>query len=249
MGKYLTKKVKGFTKNINIAVESGTFLGESTRQMSEGFNKVITIELDQKLYKETRKKLEDEGYKNIEFLNGDSGVIIEKLSKEIDEPALFFLDAHWSGDSTIDWDKSNWKGYGVDTAHLGSNEGKPTNYEQVPLDREIKAISTLYKSRGVIYIDDIDKFSSKGSGLRNRAFIGEDYSHLNLKNFRKDFGTRLISWRNIKFKQLIIVFDKIPTNSKEEIFQKVYFCIFFRLKFFLDNLRNLKYFLRGKFSL
>ena len=119
MGKYLEKRVNKFSKNIRLIVETGTFKGDSTKKMADKFDKVITIELDEKLFNETRKKLKNNGYNNIEFIKGDSGKIIQKLSKEISEPTLFFLDAHWSGDSTIDWRKSKWKGYQTNTAHLG----------------------------------------------------------------------------------------------------------------------------------
>lgn len=249
MGKYLTKRVNRFTKNIHLIIETGTFKGDSTREMADNFDQVITIELDNKLYNETSKKLKNEGYTNIKYINGDSGIVIEDLSKEINEPTLFFLDAHWSGDSSIDWGKSKWKGYQVDTAHLGSTDQIPSGEQQVPLDREIKSISKLFKNKGVVYIDDIDKFAPSGKGLKNKAFIGEDYSHLDLKIFRDNFGTRLKFWKNIKFRQLIIVFDKIPESSEEEFLQKMYYYTFFKIRFYIDNFKNLRYFIKGKFNL
>jgi len=245
MGKYLSKRVNKYSRNIGLVVETGTFKGESTKKMADIFDKVITIELDDKLYNLTSEKLKNDGYKNIKFLRGDSGDIIQDLVQTINEPALFFLDAHWSGDSSVNWDNSNWKGYQTDTAHLGSKEKNPTGKEQVPLDREIKCISKVFRHKGVVYIDDIDKFSPNGKGLKNKAFIGEDYSHLDLKVFRDSFGTRIKLWKNIKFKQLIIVFDKIPENKQEKFFQKLYYHTIFKIKFFFNNMRNIKYFIRS----
>lgn len=245
MGKYLSKRVNKFSRNISLVIETGTFKGESTKKMAEAFDKVITIELDKNLYNLTSDKLKNEGYENIKFLCGDSGDIIDDLVKKINEPALFFLDAHWSGDSSVNWDDSNWKGYQTNTAHLGSKGKNPTGKEQVPLDREIKSISKIFKHKGVVYIDDIDKFSPTGKGLKNKAFIGEDYSHLDLNIFRNSFGTRIKLWKNIKFKQLIIVFDKIPESSQEEFSQKLYYYTVFKIKLFLNNIRNIKYFIRS----
>jgi len=248
MGKYLEKRINKFSKNISLIVETGTFKGDSTKKMADKFDKVITIELDEKLYNETRKKLKNQGYNNIEFIMGDSGEIIQKISEEISEPTLFFLDAHWSGDSTIDWGKSKWKGYQTNTAHLGEKNKVPSGEEQVPLDREIKSISKFFKHRGVVYIDDIDKFSTSGAGLKDKAFIGEDYTHLDLKQFRDDFGQRLRYWNNIKFKQLVIAFDKIPENSKEVFIQKIKYYLFFKIRFYFNNLKNIKYFISGIFK-
>ena len=189
MGSFKVKLIKKFINNIDLAIETGTCFGNGTRQMARLFHKVITIELDETLHNETRQKLENEGYNNIQFLQGDSGVLIEHLSRQISKPALFYLDAHWSGDASVDWDNSEWKGYKTNTAHLGNGKTLPTAEQQVPLDREINAISNNFKNRGIIYIDDLDKFSIEGKGIMNKAFLGEDYSHLDLKNFRKNLGT------------------------------------------------------------
>ena len=78
---------------MNLVVETGTFKGESTEIMAQNFDRVITIELDEKLHSETSKRLLDQGYSNIEFLLGDSGQHVDELSKRIQEPAIFFLDA------------------------------------------------------------------------------------------------------------------------------------------------------------
>lgn len=246
MGVFRLKKIKKYIKDIDLAVETGTFKGDGTRVMANSFKNVITIELDPTLHQQTSKKFEDEGYNNVEFLLGDSGEVIDDLTKRLKEPAMFYLDAHWSGDASVDWESSDWEGYKTDTAHIGKDE-KPTSQEQVPLDREVLAIANNFECRGVIYIDDLDKFSFSGKGLKNKAFKGEDYSHLDLKMFRTYLGTRLTTWKNLKSKQLIIKFDKLPQTSSEKFQQKLYFNTLFKLKFFADNsYRYLRWLIKGK---
>ncbi len=202
--------------------------------MSKHFDKVYTIELDDVLHKETSKKLLDKGISNIEFIHGDSGVEITRLTKEIKEPAIFFLDAHWSGDSSVDWKDSKWKGYETNTAHLGESD-TPTGEEQVPLDREMRAIANNFESYAVIYIDDVKNFDFWGKGLKNRAFQGEDYSHIDLRDFRKILGHRIRDWINTD-EQLVIKIDRKAKDEKETLRQRNYFNTTFKVKLFFRTL-------------
>lgn len=246
MGVFKIKKIKNYIKDIDLAVETGTFKGEGTRVMAKNFKKVITIELDATLHEKTSAEVKAEGYDNVEFLLGDSGEVIVGLTKKLQEPAMFFLDAHWSGDTSVDWDSSDWKGYKTNTAHIGKDD-KPTSEEQVPLDREVLAIANNFTSHGLIYIDDLDKFSFSGKGLKDKAFKGEDYSHLDLKMFRTYLGTRLVTWKNLKSQQLIIKFDKIPQTSSERFQQKLYYHTMFKLKFFANSsYLYLRWLIKGK---
>lgn len=246
MGVFRLKKIKKYIKDIDLAVETGTFKGDGTRVMADNFKKVKTIELDPTLHRETSKKLKEEGYTNIEFLLGDSGEVIDTLTKSLKEPTMFYLDAHWSGDASVDWESSDWKGYQTNTAHTGKDE-KPTSEEQVPLDREVLAIANNFRSNGVIYIDDLDKFSFSGKGLKDKAFKGEDYSHLDLKMFRTYLGTRLTDWKNLKSQQLIIKFDKIPETSAEKFQQKLYYHTLYKLKYFSNySYLYLRWLIKGK---
>ncbi|MEQ8240512.1 MAG: class I SAM-dependent methyltransferase, partial [Cyclobacteriaceae bacterium] len=210
MGKFRIEKLKSYLSksfsDVQTVVETGTFKGESTEIMANHFKRVITIELDDVMYNETSSKLLNKGYKNIEFKKGDSGEIIQNLVEELKEPTVFFLDAHWSGDNSVNWEKGEWKGYGINTAHLGKTI-RPSGHEQVPMDREIRAIAERFTNKGAVYIDDLVNFDFWGKGLKNRNFEGEDYSHLDLRDIRKVFGNRLIDWVNLEV-QLIIKFDR-----------------------------------------
>lgn len=237
MGKFWIDKFKsqlsGPFQSIETVVETGTFKGDSTRVMAKHFKKVFTIELDENLYKSTKSQVLSEGFENIEFIFGDSGEKIEELTKELTDPAIFFLDAHWSGDKSVDWQKSEWDGYGVNTAHLGESD-KPSGEEQVPLNREMRAIADNFESYAVIYIDDLKNFDFWGKGKKDRAFKGEDYSHIDLRDFKKILGHRIKEWINTD-EQLIIKLDRKAISPEEEERQKKYYNTVLPRKTFIRN--------------
>ena len=201
----LRRTLRGRYRGISTIVETGTCRGVGTEVMAQKFERVYTIELDETLHGETKARLTAAGYDNITFVQGDSGERLRELVAEIHEPCVFFLDAHWSGDSTVDWEHSRWKGYRFDTAHKGSS-ATPSSREQVPLDREFEIIANEFPHRCVLYIDDLDKFDADGHGLTDAAFTGEDWSHLHLARLREILGERLDSW-TLRRSQLFITLE------------------------------------------
>jgi hypothetical protein len=79
-------------------VETGTFLGETTLAMSEVFERCWTVEIDASLYAKALVRFE--GRTNITPLHGSSGTLISPILKEIDAPAIFWLDGHYSRANT-----------------------------------------------------------------------------------------------------------------------------------------------------
>lgn len=79
-------------------VETGTFFGDMTFAMRNHFDKLITIELDDYLFGRAVNRFKN--YPNIKLLHGDSGVQIVEALKLLEGPALFWLDAHYSGGIT-----------------------------------------------------------------------------------------------------------------------------------------------------
>jgi hypothetical protein len=83
--------------NVNIFVETGTFLGDTTNDVSQFFKKLYSIELDKDLFARARSRFEN--FKNICLINGDSGeqlgLLLEENNK-IKEKTLFWLDGHYS---------------------------------------------------------------------------------------------------------------------------------------------------------
>ena len=99
-GLYKTKILKKVGKEygVRVFVETGTAGGTMIRTMSNYFAKLYTIELSKTLYYQAKAFSSDK--KNITFLQGDSGTMIKEILKELNEPALFWLDAHYSGSGT-----------------------------------------------------------------------------------------------------------------------------------------------------
>lgn len=83
---------------LNIMVETGTYNGDMVNAMRDVFDNIYSIELSNELYENAEKRFSEQTH--IHILHGDSGSEIEKLVSKIDRPALFWLDAHYSGGVT-----------------------------------------------------------------------------------------------------------------------------------------------------
>lgn len=84
--------------NIKIFVETGTRKGTTIKEIGNEFDKIYTIELIPEAYKKAKKALS--GYKHVTLIQGDSGEKIIDVLKELNQPALFWLDAHDGRNST-----------------------------------------------------------------------------------------------------------------------------------------------------
>ncbi len=120
--------------NINVLIETGTFRGEMIYAQRNNFNKIISIELSKELFEIARKRFKD--YKNVEIINGNSGEIFESLIIKINEPAIFWLDGHYSGFETAKGDM------------------------ETPIMRELQFILES-KINHIILIDDARLFTGK----------------------------------------------------------------------------------------
>ncbi len=84
--------------NIRQFVETGTFMGKTAVWASQYFHIVHTIEASLDLYQNCRNNFGNIG--NINFIMGDSKRKLTEVVQQLDEPAIFWLDAHYSGDET-----------------------------------------------------------------------------------------------------------------------------------------------------
>lgn len=79
-------------------VETGTYLGDMVQEMKHQFDQVYTIELGEQLASQARQRFASDS--NVTVIEGDSGAILKTLVPALTKPALFWLDAHYSGGLT-----------------------------------------------------------------------------------------------------------------------------------------------------
>lgn len=89
--------------NIQTLVETGTYLGDMIVAQLDNFQKIISIELDNKLYHRAVKRFE--GCTKVNIIHGDSGEVLQTIVFDIKTPAIFWLDGHYSGGDTAKGEK------------------------------------------------------------------------------------------------------------------------------------------------
>lgn len=92
MDKYINKY------NLNIFIETGTYLGDTLFRLRNKFKELYSIELSEYYY-----KLAEDRFKNINniyIIQGDSGEKLKDLLKNINDSVFFWLDGHYSAGLT-----------------------------------------------------------------------------------------------------------------------------------------------------
>lgn len=84
--------------NLRLVVETGTFLGDTAAFLSARGYDVMTIELDPKLAALARLRFGSN--RRVQLIEGDSGTRLPAVVRALIHPALFYLDAHYSGPGT-----------------------------------------------------------------------------------------------------------------------------------------------------
>lgn len=119
---------------IDTLVETGTHKGQMILATRRRFKRVYSIEVFPPLAKAAQRRFRDDP--TVTIIEGNSAAVLSGLLGAIDEPVLFWLDAHYSGD-------------GTGTAQTES-----------PIMAEIEQIRTLRRpGRDVIVIDDARCFT------------------------------------------------------------------------------------------
>ena len=122
--------------NYEVLVETGTFLGDMVEAQKKRFRQIYSIELGVDLFNKAVKRFKKD--KNITIIQGDSGKVLPKILLEINEPAIFWLDGHYSASITAKGEK------------------------ECPIFEEIDAILNNPKFNHVLLIDDARCFIGKG---------------------------------------------------------------------------------------
>ncbi|OGF24903.1 hypothetical protein A2331_06065 [Candidatus Falkowbacteria bacterium RIFOXYB2_FULL_34_18] len=133
--KYKIVKKYAEKYNLDTLIETGTFLGEMVNASKNNFNTIYSIESNKRLYGLAKKRFKKN--KNVKILYGDSSNKLNKVIKKQKTPALFWLDAHYSGGITTKKEK------------------------ETPIREELAQIFNNFKTGNIILIDDARLFVGK----------------------------------------------------------------------------------------
>ena len=90
--------------SLRILVETGTYDGDMVEAMKDAFDRIYSIELSEALYQKAKERFKRA--KHIELICGDSGIVLKNVMRKLDQPALFWLDGHYSAGVTAKGDKN-----------------------------------------------------------------------------------------------------------------------------------------------
>lgn len=142
----------------DILIETGTYLGMMVKAVKKNFSKIYTIELDKHLYKNAKQKFAGSGH--IKVISGDSMEVLPKLLKKINQPVLFWLDAHYSKGITTKGSKNT------------------------PIMEELTAILNHKIKNHVILVDDAEVFNGKNdypSKKYLKEYLLQNYPYLSME--------------------------------------------------------------------
>ena len=121
------------TSGLQLFIETGTFMGDMVAAQRSNFKKIYSIELGEQLFRDATERFKDD--KHIYILQGDSSDVLPDILKEVAEPAVFWLDGHYSSGITA----------------LGKKE--------CPIYEELTAIFNARQFAHILLIDDARLFT------------------------------------------------------------------------------------------
>jgi len=133
--KQITVKEYANRYNTNIMVETGTYKGDMVFAVKNMFDRIYTIELNDVLYSNAVERFSK--YRKVSVIKGDSERELSKIIEDINEPCLFWLDAHYM-------------------ESVGTKGQKET-----PIVKEVEYISKHSIKNHVLLIDDARYFTSE----------------------------------------------------------------------------------------
>jgi len=170
-----------------VFVETGTYdfvSGATIYHIWPHFRKLYTIEIVKEYSERAKKKAELAGVTNITFLAGDSTDVLPTVISEINETALFWLDAHFCNDTI---------------SPRGHGKIDP------PLREEINAIFNGNKYQSIILIDNVSTF-----GLKNLPYEN-DWKRITAEYLIQDIAPERIKRYYIENDRLIILMNPLKT--------------------------------------
>jgi hypothetical protein len=83
---------------LDVFIETGTYLGNTTAAIAPLVKSVISIEIDQALANAAKQRFKTS--KKIKIIQGDSAEVLKTVLADLKKPALFWLDGHFSSGIT-----------------------------------------------------------------------------------------------------------------------------------------------------
>lgn len=148
--KQFTVKDYAYKYGCGTLVETGTYEGDMVKACLPSFSKIYSIELDKTLFEKAVNTFRSKS--NVKILNGDSGVKLPEILREVNNRCVFWLDGHYSAGITA-------KGE-LDT----------------PIAKEIESIFNHNIPDHVILIDDARCFDGTNDYPQRDKFIEELYN-------------------------------------------------------------------------
>lgn len=116
-----------------VAVETGTYRGDSTVLLARAFGRCLTIERSPRIAEKARARFT--ALQGVSLLVGSSRNLLKNALASCDGPPFAWLDAHWSGGSTAGDD------------------------DPCPVLAEISVLGEAFGGRAVVLVDDARIFS------------------------------------------------------------------------------------------
>ena len=158
---------------LNIFVETGTFLGDTIFYFKNKFEELYSIELSEDLANRAKQRFIND--KNITIIQGDSANVLSSLLQSLNERALFWLDGHYSSEFY-------YNGEYIITAK--SDKNTPIEQElDILLSSEFTDIILIDDARLFIGVHDYPTIEAikgkvKTSGKNYSVFIDTDIIHI-----------------------------------------------------------------------
>lgn len=121
--------------SIRTFVETGTYQGDTVDALRRSFDRIYSFELNEEYARRAQARFAK--YPHISIVQGDSARMLPGVLEAVDEPCLFWLDAHHSGGDTAKGDRDT------------------------PIVQELRAILERSKGDTVVLIDDASDFVGK----------------------------------------------------------------------------------------
>ncbi len=101
--KYRTIKEYGRRHHLRVLVETGTYLGDAIQACLHSFSRIHSIELGEDLHRRAVERFNR--HPHVRLWHGDSSEVLPVVLGQLDQPALFWLDGHYSAGITAKGDK------------------------------------------------------------------------------------------------------------------------------------------------